>query len=352
MRRTVRPNIDMIPKLHLEVALIIALATQAACGSNPAPAASQSASPAAVCQTIQVKSTQAGLAPSDSPTTGFSLPAGTEPVGIVLDKDTSSVWVLGTGLDQVIHVADTGQSTTYQLPKSGRGIQLSQGTDGTVWIPEQKRDAIAGISADGTVRECSLPGKNREPVSTSVAADGTVWVAEAGGGAIARLVDGKFTEYPIGRPGVKGAEVIASSAGGAWFSVFGAPVLGRVSDAGKVDLIPIGGSGTYLGLLETPDGAVWVADFDGGRLVRVARDGSQLVWTAPSGAKPQSFAIGPAGVVWVTESGADTLARVEGSSLEQVVKTGRWPDHMVITPDAWAWFTEYYGDRVGRVRVG
>ena len=330
---------------------MIALAAQMACGSNPSPAAQQSLTPAAACKTVAVKSTQAGLTPSDSPTAGFGLPSGTEPVGIVLDKDGASVWVLGTGFDQVIHVADTGQATTFQLQKSGLGIQLSQGPDGTVWVPEQYRDAVAGIAADGSVKECSLPGKNREPVSTSAAADGSVWVAEARGGAIAHLVDGRFTEYPIGVAGVKGAEVLADPDGGAWFTVMGPPVLGHVSAQGGVERIPIGASGTALGVLETPDGAVWVADFGGDRLVRLARDRTQLVWNAPSGAKPQSLALGPAGVVWVTESGADMLARVEGSALEQMVKTGKWPDHMVVTADGWAWFTEYYGDRVGRVRL-
>lgn len=330
---------------------MIALAAQLACGSNPSTASQQSPSPAAGCKTVVVKSTQSGLAPSDSPTTGFALPSGTEPVGIVLDKDGASVWLLGTGSDQVIHLADTGQAITFQLQKSGLGIQLSQGPDGTVWVPEQYRDAIAGIGADGSVKECALPGKNREPVSTSAAADGSVWVAEARGGAIAHLLDGRFTEYPIGAPGVKGAEVLADPDGGAWFTVMGAPVLGHVSAQGSVERIPIGGSGTTLGVLETPDHATWVADFGGDRLVRVAKDRTQLVWNAPAGAKPQSLALGPAGVVWVTESGADTLARVEGSALEQMIKTGQWPDHLVITADGWAWFTEYNGERVGRVRL-
>ena len=342
---------QLISKFHGAAALMIAFVSQAACGSNGAPAAAHSPSPVAVCSSIQVKSTQANLTPSDSPTGGFALPSGTQPVGIVLDKDGASVWILGTGVDQVIHVTDAGAATTFQLPKSGLGIQLSEAADGTVWVPEQFRDAIAGIAPDGSVKECSLPGKNREPVSTSVAVDGTVWVAEARGGAIARFSGGRFTEYPIGVAGVKGAEVLADPDGGAWFTVMGAPVLGHVGADGTVERIPIGGSGTELGLLETPGSAVWVADFGGDRLVRVAKDGSQLVWTAAPGARPQGFALGPAGVVWVTESGADMLARVEGSALIPSLKTGRWPDHLAITADAWAWFTEYNDDRVGRVRI-
>lgn len=333
---------------------MIALLAQVACGSSSTPPTahtSASPTPTAACKPIAVASQQSTLQATDTPTAGFALTANTQPVGIVLDKDGQSVWLLGTGLNTVLHVQPTGDATVYQLPQSGLGIQLSQASDGTVWVPETGRNAILAIASDGTAKECSLPGNNREPTATSAAQDGSVWVSEARGGAIARLVDGKFTEYPIGQSGVKGAEVLADPAGGAWFSVEGAPILGHVSDQGAVEQIQIGGSGTTLGLLETPGNAVWIADFGGDRLVRVAEDRTQLVWKTPSGAKPQGLALGPAGVVWVTESGIDTLASVRGSTLEQDIKTGSWPDHLAITPDAWAWFTEYNDDRLGRVRL-
>ena len=300
---------------------------------------------------MDIKSSKTTLDPTDSPTAGFALPGSSHPVGIVLDKDGASVWVLATGVDQVIHIADTGDATAFQLPRSGLGIQLSQAPDGTLWVPEHDRGAVAAIAPDGTAKECVLPGSGREPQSTSAAAAGGVWIAEERGGAIAHLVDGRFTEYPIGQAGVRGAEVLAGADGGAWFTVMGAPIVGHVTASGQVERIQIGGSGTCLGLLQAPDGALWVADFGGDRLVRVAKERTQLVWTAPPGAKPQSFALGPAGVMWVTESGIDMLARVEGSALEQKVKTGAWPDHLVITADGWAWFTEYEGNRVARVRL-
>src|SRR5262249_6645043 len=160
---------------------------------------------------------------------------------------------------------------------------------GTLWVPEHDRGAVAAIAPDGTAKECVLPGSGREPQSTSAAADGGVWIAEERGGAIAHLVDGRFTEYPIGQAGVRGAEGLAGADGGAWLTVVGAPIVGHVTASGQVERIQIGGSGTCLGLLQAPDGALWVADFGGDRLVRVAKERTQLVWTAPPGAKPQSF---------------------------------------------------------------
>ena len=297
---------------------------------------------------MHVASHRTTLAEDDLETPGLRLDIGTEPVGLALDRDGESVWVLGTGLNTVLHVAPDGTATVYALPVSDLGLNLSVAPDGTAWIPEQFRDAIAAIAPDGSARECSLPRKGSEPTSTAAAADGTVWVSEAHGNAIAKFTGGRFIEYPIG---VAGAEVLAAPDGGAWFTVDGAPVLGRITGAGDVHKIPIGGSGTALGLLSTADGAVWVADFGGDRVVRVASDGGVTEWKTATGAKPQSLAVGPGGTVWITESGSNHLAAIRGAQAVEMFVTGAWPDHLVTTADGWAWFTEYYQDRLGRVRL-
>ncbi len=288
------------------------------------------------------------LAPEDLQTPGLALPSGTQPVGIAVDRDGASVWVLGTGSDQVLHVMPGGSAITYQLPASNLGLQLTQSFDGTVWVPEKDRDAIAALAPDGSARECRLPRKNSETAATSAAADGSVWVSEDFGAAIAHYVGGRFVEYPIGVPG---AEVLAAPDGGAWFTVHGAPILGHIMASGVVERIPIGGSGTTLGLIETQDASVWVADFGGDRIVRAAVDGTTTEWKTAAGAKPQSLGAGPGGTIWFTESGRNKIATIRGSQVVEVYQTGDWPDHMVITADGWAWFTEVFQDRIGRGRL-
>ena len=321
-----------------------ALSLQSACGSG----STSNASPPAVCTALHVAQQHTQLAAEDLQSPGLALPSGTQPVGIVVDRDGASVWVLGTGSDQVLHVMPDGSATTYQLPASNLGIQLSQASDGTVWIPEKDRNAIAALAPDGSARECRLPRKNSETAATSVAADGSVWVSEDFGKAIAHLVGGRFVEFPIG---VAAAEVLAAPDGGVWFTVHGAPILGRITASGDVRRIPIGGSGTTLGLLETTDSSVWVADFGGDRVVRVAPDESVTGWETASGAKPQSLGVGPGGTIWLTESGKNKIAALRGSQVVEVFQTGDWPDHLVITADGWLWFTEYFQDRLGRVRL-
>ena len=334
----------MLRGLLVGAALVVA----ASCGN---PGALTAAGPKSACTAVKVASQTSSLASTQTPTTGFRLEFGTQPVGLVLDRDGKSAWLLGDGVDRVMHVGADGSATTYQLQPSNLGIQLSQAADGTVWIPEQYRDAVMAIAPDGTARECHLPRGQSEPMATSVAADGSVWVSEARGEAIARLAGGVWTEHPIGAAGVKGAEVLAAPDGGAWFTVDGGPFLGRVSAAGEVTRIPIGGSGTTLGMLQTPDGAVWVADFGGDRVVRVAADRTTTAWQTKAGAEPQSLALAPDGTVWFTESGTDHLARIQGTQIVEAVKTGAWPDHMAIGADGWAWFTEYNQNALGRIRL-
>ena len=325
------------------------LGVQVACGGGGGTPPS-TPSPTAACSPLQVKVDRYTLSASTSPTAGFDLRAGTQAVGIIADHDGRSVWILGTGSDTVLHVTAAGAATAYTLPTSGLGLQMSQAADGTVWVPELHRGAVASIAPDASAKECSL-GADREPYATSVAADGSVWITEQRGGAIAHLIDGKITEYPMGVANAKGMEVLAAKGGGAWFTVDGAPVLGKISDQGQVQTIQIGGSGTYIGVLEAPDGSVYVADFDGDRVVRVGGDGHTVTeWKTTNRSGTQGLALAR-GALWLTESRVNKIARIRGGKVQEVYQTGQWPDHIAITADGYGWFTEYYQDRLGRLQL-
>src|SRR4051794_23838862 len=104
--------------------LVVLVAAQVACGAGGGTAPA-TPSPKAICNPLQVDAEQYMLASSTEPTSGFDLRAGTQPVGIIADRDGSSVWMLGTGSDSVIHVTAAGAATAYKLPQSGLGIQMS-----------------------------------------------------------------------------------------------------------------------------------------------------------------------------------------------------------------------------------
>jgi len=66
---------------------------------------------------------------------------------------------------------------------------------------------------------------------------------------------------------------------------------------------------------------------------------------------PQGLAWGAGGVLWLTESRANKIARIRGGKVQEVYQAGQWPDHIAITADGFGWFTEYYQDRLGRVML-
>jgi len=73
-------------------AAINLLGLQVACGAG-----SPSAGSPPVCVALHVASQAMTLAKDDLQTPGFALTTGTQPVGLALDRDGSSVWILGTG---------------------------------------------------------------------------------------------------------------------------------------------------------------------------------------------------------------------------------------------------------------
>jgi hypothetical protein len=97
-----------------------------ACGGAPVSTRA-TPSPAATCNPLQIKAEHYQLTASTAPTTGFDLRGGTQPVGIIADRDGSSVWLLGTGGDTVMHVTASGAASAYALPHSGLGIQIGPG---------------------------------------------------------------------------------------------------------------------------------------------------------------------------------------------------------------------------------
>ena len=94
------------------------------------------------------------LASEDLQTPGFALASGTNPVGITLDRDGSSVWILGTGSNQVLHVRPNGSARAYQLPASELGINLSQSQDGTTLGLLAAPDGQSGSPTSAEIASC------------------------------------------------------------------------------------------------------------------------------------------------------------------------------------------------------
>lgn len=102
-------------------------------------------------------------------------------------------------------------------------------------------------------------------------------------------------------------------------------------------------------LLFTPDGRLWVTDWDGG--LHVFRRG-RLLQTIPTGVEAHHLAFTPGGgrrQVWLTDHGAHQVFVIDARSLEVVAEldTGGAPHHVAITPDGrWAVVVDHDHGRV------
>jgi streptogramin lyase len=108
------------------------------------------------------------------------------------------------------------------------------------------------------------------------------------------------------------------------------------------------------GIIAGPDGNVWFAEEDGGRVTRLSPGGAVLGSTTLSaGGTPQSLVVGPDGNVWVTEPGVNKIAKLSGSNgslLGEFAAPGE-PEGIAVGPDGNLWFTENTGDKIGKMNT-
>jgi YVTN family beta-propeller protein len=96
----------------------------------------------------------------------------------------------------------------------------------------------------------------------------------------------------------------------------------RHLDSTPLDFLPAGG-------LAAADGAVWIADPLGDRLIRIDADTREVAARIPVGHNPTAVATG-FGSVWVTNYDDGTVSRVDPATNEVVatIEVGRHPDHI------------------------
>jgi serine/threonine-protein kinase len=256
----------------------------------------------------------ATLAPSGtlvriSPETG--LVSGTTKV----DRAAANVM---TGLDAVWVVSNGFASASITaidpvtLGGTDADVDLEAGgpmaAGESVWIVETCAQLNAACFPKGTLRaiggacdssvyycvtEVAFQQLSQLHVGGSAAADGVLWLsgykdAASGSGQLARIDEASR----------------------------------RYLDTTPLHFLPTAG-------LAAADGAVWIADPLGDRLVRIDADTREVVARIPVGHNPTAVAVG-FGSVWVTNYGDGTVSRIDPAT-NQVVATidvGRHPDHI------------------------
>jgi len=280
---------------------------------------------------------------------------GAEPFDIAAGAG-GSMWFTEYDADRIGRISAAGVITQYKVPTPGAGpYQIAAGAGGVMWFTEYNTTKLGRITPDGQVTEIELPkptfggtGIATGPAGTLIMADpggvidqvsatGTITqtkVPVAGGYPFAIALQGgrvwfteisgyyEFSAALLTLPG--GVQTLSTGnslsdivaltsapSGALWFADFGTDRVGEVTPSGQLTQFPDGSAfGGLSDLAVASDGTVWFC-LQNGLIGRLGTDGrlTQLALPSPA-ANPDGIAAGPGGTIWVTEAGADKIARI------------------------------------------
>ncbi|WP_036725251.1 virginiamycin B lyase family protein [Patulibacter minatonensis] len=192
-----------------------------------------------------------------------------------------SVWVSDSLGDGITRFAPPQASTTAGgTPDCDFDGLLAPGADGKMWCA-YKGSALKRIELDGATN-VNLPTADGFAFSALAGApDGAMWFArlssgtfatKPGNGAIGRMTpDGAAQEWKVGDR-VAPSSIAIGPDGAAWFGSKGYDqVIGRVTPAGAVSVLPLGARRAD-DVAFGGDGALWFVDQNANRITRLTRD--------------------------------------------------------------------------------
>lgn len=248
---------------------------------------------------------------------------------------------------------------------------LAAAPDGAIWIASTYADKLVRFDpSTGQTREVALPLRTH-PVGLLVDRRGAVWFAGSGLGLVGRLEPGstKAKEFAIpsmltARFAIPSPWALAMDARSdeVWFTVQSDGIVGRVGARAepvrkgfRVREVKLGEPSTRPnGIIADGRGGIWVTELGADRLARIdAAEGSIRRVQLPPGSRPSGLAVAPDGTIWVALFGSHRLLSVDPSS----VRTRTWPmpSGSESSPYAVAvdrtgavWVSEFVGNAVTR----
>ncbi len=269
-------------------------------------------------------------ATSGTQITEFAVPtAGSEPYALTSGPD-GQVWFVEVNGNKIGHIPVTATSgsdiSEIALPTgSSFPIGITAGSDNALYFSEEIGNRVGRIPTNATstsaITEITLPVAGSFPAGMGTAADGTIWFTEQAGAV------NSVAHMPVGAtlPSQITAFPIPTAAGGPFWIAPGAADSMIVSEqtAKKVGSIPQGATGTAqitefsVGASEPyqcvlgPDGAIWFAEFNTGKVGRIATDGTLLEFTPPTAALVTGITTGPDGAIWFTEESQGKIGKIQ-----------------------------------------
>jgi streptogramin lyase len=236
---------------------------------------------------------------------------------------------------------------------------LTTGPDGAIWFTDGgSPGGIGSISTDGNAQ--GLPFSGAATFDIAASSDGSTYWSSPETGRVSRR-----------RPSGQIDQVIASGENAVAIDASNVAQFGTTGNSSafpgeyETDLCDhnwtTSGRGCasiddgfpspvrVTGLALAPDGAMWAAEYEGDRVVRVLGTGPRMKVQLPPGAHPYRLGVGPDGNIWVPEYGIDKIARVTASGLVQQfpLPALSGPNDIVTGPDGNLWFPEFRSSKIG-----
>lgn len=141
----------------------------------------------------------------------LSLPLNTsKPVALTGDGSGGAWLALDDGT--VTHLNNALQTIASFHTQILAGGMIRAG-DGSLWLTDQKNNAIVHMTTAGDVTSYPLPSANAEPAGIILAGDGTFWFTETQTNKIGRITtSGQITEYPLASAAYPVGIAVAGSA--------------------------------------------------------------------------------------------------------------------------------------------
>lgn len=198
------------------------------------------------------------------------------------------------------------------------------------------------------------PATDAGPFGVTSGPLGSEWFAN--GHDIARIdQQGNLTLYPVSDPNEQDVGWLTRGPDGAvWFAERDTGKIGRLGANGALreyalpspDAVP-------QGIVFAPDGDVYVTEQGSNAIARVDPEtGAALDFPTPTPASTtQSGVLGPDGAIWFIERAAAKVGRMtlDGHFTEYPLTPGSFPNRIVVGPDGALWFSELRANKIGRI---
>jgi virginiamycin B lyase len=260
--------------------------------------------------------------------------------------------------------------TEYDVPDGELPHDLALDRDGRVVATGMFRHVMYRLDpATAALEEFPIPVEAAGPRALEIDEDGAWWVLLGNATSVGRRdpATGEWRTWPIG---TYPHSVARAGDGRIWFNghfTKDPALLGSLDpESGSVETHPVpedpawgGGTPIPYELRQGPDGALWMTELAGNRVVRFSpADGAFRAWRMPTPhSGPRRLDVGPDGTVWIPLYAAGRLARLDPAS-------GAIVEHELPAPDAlpyvarvdrrrgWVWVAEAGADAVARFDPG